>query len=133
MGYSTRFTGEIRIDPPIPFEDIAGQGFSRVERHGQTKDVALKVVEEPIPDDPGAYRRLAVAIVGLDGAFSAYEALPHAQEIVTRWGDGRTFSGRLDAKGDEAGDIWRLEIHDGRVVEVRPRIVWPDGSEEPQR
>ena len=129
MGYTTRFTGEIRIDPPIPFEDIAGQGFSRVERHGQTKDVALKVVEEPIPGEPGGYRRVAIAIVGLEGGFSCYDAIPHTQEIVDRWGKGRTFTGRLDAAGEDAGDMWRLVIRDGLAVEVRPRIVWPDEAE----
>ena len=129
MSYTTRFTDEIRIDPPIPFEDIEGQGFSNAERHGQTKDVSLKVVEEPIPGEPGGYRRVAVAIVGLSGGFSCYDAIPDTQEIIDRWGEGRTFTGRLNASGEDAGDIWRLEIRDGRVVKVEPRIVWPDGSE----
>ena len=129
MGYSTRFKGEIRIDSPIPFDDVTGHGFTREEPFKVTKDIRLKVVEEPIPGQPGGYRRIAVAIVGLDGGFSCYDAIPDTQEIIDRWGEGRTFTGRLDASGEEAGDVWRMEIRDGRADEVRPRIVWPDGSE----
>lgn len=129
MGYTTRFSGEIRIDPPIPYEDIAGQGFVREGREWATKDVRLKVVETPVDGTPGAYRREAVAIVGLGDAYSLPHAVEHAQEIVDRWGPGRTFTGRLDAEGEEAGDIWRLVIRDGRAQEVRPQIVWPEDEE----
>ncbi len=129
MGYTTRFTGEIRIDPPIPYETVTGSGFIREGRMTLEKDVELKLVEQPVDGEPGAYRRLAVAIVGLGDGFSLYDSVLHVQEIVDRWGSGRTFTGRLNAAGEEAGDVWRLEIYNGRAIEVRPRIVWPDGSE----
>jgi hypothetical protein len=125
MGYYTRFSGEIRIDPPIPFEEIKDTEFA-----GRDTDVTLKCVEVPVEGVPGAYRRVAVAIVEAN-EFSKYNAIPEVQWIIDRWGEGRRFTGRFDAKGEEPGDIWRLEIHDGRAVEVRPRIVWPDGTEEP--
>ncbi len=132
MGYYTRFSGEIRIDPPIPFEDAADSAFVLPEGPGFIKaDVALKVSEIPVDGQPGAYRRVCVAIVEAS-QFSKYNAVEEVQQIIDRWGAGRTFTGRFDAKGEESGDIWRLEIHDGRAVEVRPRIVWPDGTEESQ-
>lgn len=129
MGYTTRFKGEIRIVPPIPFEEISGHGFVHEGRSTVDKDVLLKVVERPVHAVPGAYRRVAVAIVGHGNAYTSYNAVPHVQQIVDRWGTGRTFTGRLNASGEEPGDVWRLEIQDGRAVEVRPRIVWPDGTE----
>jgi hypothetical protein len=46
---------------------------------------------------------------------------------------GHEFTGRLDCAGEETGDLWRLEVHDRQAVKVTPRIVWPDGSEEPSR
>jgi hypothetical protein len=129
MAYTTRFSGEIRIDPPIPAEEVAGTGFFHEGHRTASKDVRLKVVEVPVDGVPGAYRREAVAIVGLEGGFSCYDAVPHVQEIVNRWGAGRTFTGRLDAAGEEAGDVWRLLVRDGRAVEVRPQLVWPDDPE----
>jgi hypothetical protein len=134
MGYETRIRGEIRIDPPIPADELRGSGFVADRSASDiTKDVALYTVEQPIEGVPGAYGRVATAIVPVMSSYSAYEAVEHTQEIINRWGEGRTFTGRLDCSGQERGDLWRLEVHDGRAVEVRPRIVWPDGSEEEAR
>lgn len=134
MGYETRIRGEIRIDPPITADALKGSGFVADRSGGDiTKDVALYIVEQPVEGVPGAYRRVATAIVPVMSSYSAYQAVEHTQEIIDRWGEGRTFTGRLDCSGDERGDLWRLEIQDGRAVEVRARIVWPDGAEEEAR
>jgi hypothetical protein len=129
MSYTTRFRGEIRINPPIPADQTDNTGFGQPGTFG-AKDIALKVTEEPVDGVPGAYRRLAVAVVPVMGAYTAYRIVEHTQEIIDRWGDGRTFTGRIDCSGEEAGDVWRLEVHDGRAAEVRPRIVWADDTDE---
>lgn len=130
MSYDIRFSGEIRIDPPIPADEVLSAGFIEPGRYGD-RDVAVKVAEVPVDDTPGAYRRLVVAIVPSMSSYTAYDAVEHVQEIVSRWGEGRTFTGRLEGAGEEAGDLFRIEIQAGVAVEVRPRIVWPDGTEEP--
>lgn len=61
-----------------------------------------------------------------------YNIVDHVQEVINAHPD-HEFSGRLDCSGEESGDLWRLEVHDRRAVRVQPRIVWPDGSEEPTR
>jgi hypothetical protein len=128
VSYNIRFTGEISIDPPIPADDVLNAGFIEPGGYGD-RDVAVKVIEAPVEGMPGAYRRLVVAIVPSISSYTAYAAVDHIQEIVTRWGADRTFTGRLQGAGEEAGDLFRIEVQDGRAVEVRPRIVWPDGSE----
>lgn len=128
MSYDTRFSGEILIAPPIPAEEVLAAGFHEPGRYGD-KDMAVKVVEAPVEGVPGAYRRLAVAIVPSMSRYTAYDAVEHVQEIVSRWGGRRRFLGRITAVGEEAGDIWRLEVQGGRAVRVEPRILWPDGTE----
>ncbi|GGN39171.1 hypothetical protein FHR83_006776 [Actinoplanes campanulatus] len=128
MSYDVRFTGEIGIHPPIPADDVIAAGFHAPGRFGD-KDVAVTVIETPIDGVPGAYRRQVTAIAACMGSYTAYKAVEHVQEIVSRWGEGRTFTGYLQGWGEEPGDVFRIVIRDGRAVEVQPRIVWPDGSE----
>jgi hypothetical protein len=134
MGYSTRYTGQIDITPPIPVEDVIDSGFASGTGvfGGLDKDIALKVSEVPVEGTPGAYRRLAVALIPLiEGGYSGYHIVEHVQEVIDRWGEGRTFTGRLDCAGDESGDLWRLAVVDGRAVRIEPRIVWPDDEPTP--
>lgn len=128
MSYDTRFTGEILIDPPIPAEEVLAAGFQEPGGYGDM-DMAVKIVEAPVAGVPGAYQRLVTAIVPSMSRYTAYDAVEHVQEIIDRWGEGRRFLGRITAAGEEAGEIWRLEIHDGQAVRVEPRILWPDGTE----
>jgi hypothetical protein len=127
MAYETSFSGEIRIDPPIPAEALEGTGFTPDRHNGM--DVTLRISEIPVDGVPGAYRRMAVAVVPAMTRFSGYDIVEHLQRLLSLFGEGRTFTGRFDCAGEEAGDLWRLEVHDGRAVKVEPRIVWPDSSE----
>jgi hypothetical protein len=131
MGYEIRFSGEIRVDPPIPADAVTAAGFPEAGRYGG-KDVAVKVVEVPVEGVPGAYRRLVAAIVPCMSVYTAYQIDEHIQQVVSRWGEGRTFSGRIDCVDPIEGDQWRLQVRDGRVVTVKPRIVWPDDEQAPQ-
>lgn len=131
MSYDISFSGEIRIDPPIPADEVLAAGFIEPGSYG-AKDIAVKVTEEPVEGVPGAYRRLVVALVPAMGTYTAYQIQHHIQEVVDRWGEGRIFAGRIDCSDPNTGDLWRLEVHDGRVVKVEPRIVWPDGTEGSQ-
>ena len=134
MGYDIRFAGEIRIDPPIPADEVLAAGFIEPGRgRFGPKDFAVKVSEVPVDGVPGAYRRLVTAIVPVMSTYTAYHLVEHVQEIVDGWGEGRTFTGRLDCCDPNTGDLWRIEIHDGQAVKVKPRIVWPDGSGEAAR
>jgi hypothetical protein len=128
MGYYTRVIGEFRIEPPILWADVKGSPFLDQDSDYE----ALLRVEETAEELPEGtlVRREAVAIVPWsDDRYKAYNLIEHVQKIVDTFGAGRTFTGRFDCEGEENGDLWRLEIHGGKAVAVKPRIVWPDGSE----
>lgn len=131
MGYRTRYNGEIAISPPIPWGLVkdsvfANQGYDTPR--SDERDVKFRITEETVETDEGTLiRRQAVAIV------PSREDEPrdngtehHVQEIIGQFGDARTFTGRIDAEGEEAGDIWRVEIRDGQAVRVGVRLVWPE-------
>lgn len=129
MSYDINITGEILIDPPIPAEVLTKAGFPAPGTFG-AKDVAIKVVELPLRTAMGtAYYKAAVAIVPCMSSYTAYRLTEHVQQVVDHGSAGQTFTGHLQCCDPNTGDLWRLEIHDDRAVEVKPRIVWPDGSE----
>lgn len=128
MGYDIRFSGSIVIDPPIPADEVLAAGFGEEGCYG-AKDVAVTVAEEPVEGVPDAYRRLVTEIVPCMGTYTARDIEDHIQQIVDRWGEGRTFTGRIDCLDPIEGDRWRLSIRNGRLVKVTPQIVWPDEEE----
>ncbi|MFG1872198.1 DUF6205 family protein [Micromonospora arborensis] len=132
MGYDTRVTGAILISPPIPYAVLAGSRFlGWPYRRFVDKDCVLRVVEQvPEGGDGSLVRRVADAIVpAVQGPYSAHRLVDDVQDVLRIYGAERTFTGRLTCLGEEAGDIWRLEIHEGQAVRVEPRLVWPDGTE----
>jgi hypothetical protein len=135
MGYNTYFTGQIRIEPPLSWAEIRDSEFlpDRAWDNGFT--VKLNVVEETVETDDGTLaRRWADAIVPVtDDRYKAYDIVAHVQRLVDRYGNSHAFTGRLDAAGEDAGDLWRLTVRDGRAVKIQPQLVWPDDPEGGER
>lgn len=138
MGYDGRFSGVIAIVPPIPVTAIQTSPLPPVGDFlpFEQSDIAL-IVDEPVPpeateDGAAVVRRYATGIKAAMTLFSGYQLRNHVQDVVRIWGTGRTFTGHIECVGPE-GELRRIEVHDGRAVEVRPRIVWPDGTEEQRR
>jgi hypothetical protein len=132
MAYDIRLSGEIRIDPPIPADQLFAAGFPTPGIYGD-KDIAVRVEEIPVGGVPDAYRRIATALVPCLSTHPAYQILEHLQEVVDWWGEGRTFAGRINCCDPHTGDLWRIQVRDRRAVKVTPRIVWPDSAEETSR
>ncbi|GII88233.1 hypothetical protein Ssi03_62230 [Sphaerisporangium siamense] len=133
MGYVSYLSGEITIDPPIPWSQLHGSRFvCTPARKEYERLVWLRLVEEPVETDEGTLiRRSAVAIrVSTADELRADGLLREVQEIVAAHGEGHTFTGRILVRGSESPDIWRVRIVDGRAVEERPTLVWPDGVGE---
>jgi len=113
-----------------PFDDLPASWTDQDHGSRQSRrDALVRVVELPVDGVPGAYRRVGVAIVPAMSSFSGYDVTAHVQEIVSRWGDGRTFAGRIEVVAED-GEQWRVAVRNGRAVEFKPSIVWPDDSEE---
>ncbi|WP_432051761.1 DUF6205 family protein [Streptomyces xiamenensis] len=124
MGYNTRITGEIKISPPLTNREIAGSAFLP----GTTdRDVRLVVEEVTVETDDGTLiRRTATALEpSWEEPYKAYHLMEHITEAMTTW-PGHEFSGHLECSGEDAGDLWRVVVRDGRVERIEPRIVWPD-------
>ncbi|MFG1846873.1 DUF6205 family protein [Micromonospora carbonacea] len=131
MGYITRFTGEIAITPPIHWGDIKDSPFLPDNaRNRDGRDVMFRIAEAERDTLEGTLiARSAVALAPTwEDEMRGYDIVEHVQQVVDAH-PGHEFTGRLDCEGEEAGDLWRLEVHDRRAVKVTPRIVWPDGSE----
>lgn len=128
MGYTTRVTGEFAIEPPLAWPEFKDSEFAP---HNITcsyePDLILRVAEESVdtPDGPLLKRTATALVMRQIEEYRAYHLLEQVQQAVDAF-PGRTFAGRLECKGEEPGDLWRVVVHDGRATEVRPRIVWPD-------
>ena len=132
MGYNTTVTGEIRIEPPLKWADFKESPFNRTsaDAYDGTKNVELRVETETVETEDGPLmRKTAVAVIpawGGHGKF--YNLIEHVQQAIKAF-PGHTFTGRLECEGEDNSDMWRVVIRDGRAVELKPRIVWPDDDE----
>jgi hypothetical protein len=130
MGYTTNFNGEFVISPPLTWAEVRDSRFSP-DHFGQHRlDVKIRVGEQVTEDDEGTrIVRTGVALVpAYEDEMRGYNIVEHVQHFLDEH-PGHDLAGRLDCSGEDAADLWRLEIHDGHAVKVEPRIVWPDGSE----
>lgn len=134
MSYTSYLTGEITFDPPIPWSELQDSPFiCTPKRNEWDRLVWLRMVEEPVQTDEGTLiRKQAVAIRPSEGdELRAHGLCAEVQQIVAKHGKGRTFESFILVRGEESPDLWRVTVQDGKAVEVVPRIVWPDGTEEP--
>lgn len=128
MSYTTHVTGEFTIEPPLTWNEIKDSPFSPFPPAGDDRlELVLRVDEESVQTDEGPLcRRTASALVMVDiDEYRAHNLIDVVQRAIDAF-PGHTFAGRLDCEGEEAGDLWRVVIRDGRAVKVTPRIVWPD-------
>lgn len=133
MSYYSSVSGEIAIQPPIPWGLIADSPYLPDRAWNDNLTVRFRIEEETVTTDDGVLiRKSATALLPLaEDPYGARELVSDVQRVLDEFGsvDGRVFEGRFDCKGEADDDLWRLEVHDNRAVEVRARIVWPDGSE----
>jgi hypothetical protein len=127
MGYNTEVGGELTITPPLTWNEFKDSTFHVPTDAYADLDVKLAVTEETVDTDEGPLlRKTATALVPAWCApFKAYHLLEHVQQAIDAF-PGHTFSGHFGCSGEEAGDLWRVVVRDGRAVKVEPRIVWPD-------
>lgn len=138
MGYNTRYMGEIRIVPPIGWGELSDADKTWIDPWNSNHyyDCALQLDEEPVdtPDGTLTRKQVTAIIPASEDDYKGYGIVEAVQGIVDRWAPtGRTFGGYLECEGEEAGDLWRLAVVDGRATRIEPRIIWPDLSEEPKR
>lgn len=129
MGYASRYTGEIRIDPPLSWWSIRDSEYVP-GRNGRTAScVRFNIVETTEDTDDGVLlKRSAIGIMVCPEEHSHYEVERCVNEIVT--GYEANFSGFLEGIGED-GERWRIAVVDRgdldgvHVERFEPVITWP--------
>lgn len=133
MGYYSRISGDMTL--------------SRVLTHGEV--IAVNNVigcsgwfeldvwedEEETPNGRVIAKGADSIIVAFEDSGKAYRALEELQALIDALPEDVTVSGRFIRTGEEAPDISRyVPTANGRgVIEEKPVLRWPDGSEEQVR
>jgi hypothetical protein len=89
--------------------------------------VHLEVSSETVTTDEGMLTRFTsdAIVPSTDDSFKVYSLMEDVQKIVSDFPD-HTFSGYLYVEGEENDDMWRLYVKDGKAIQVKPEIVWPE-------
>jgi len=128
MSYTTHVRGEFAITPALAWPEFKDSEFAP---HNITEsydpDLILRVAEESVDTDDGPLlRRTATGLVMREiDEYNSRNLLAQVQKAVDSF-PGHIFTGRLECEGEENTDLWRVVIRDGRAVEVKPQIVWPE-------
>lgn len=133
MGYNTRFTGEITINPPLAWADIKDSPFmpANARRRGdQGRDLMFRIETDERETPEGVLSvRCAVALVSTwEDDARGYSIVAHLQEVVDAY-PTRGYHGRIDAEGEEAPDSWRLKVVDRKATRFEPIVTWPPESD----
>lgn len=123
MGYLSSAKGYISVTPGILEQQVEETPYCR---HG---DTTLEVTGVVSPINPNLVNP-SLIIPRYDDKFKAYDTIEELNGIVDRWGEGRVFSGYIEIQGEGDGigdiDLYRLAVKDGKVVEITPKLVWPE-------
>ena len=126
MGYYSRMTGRIDINPPLPWALFKDSPALRGRAGGLGTDVALVVETETFDTEDGVLtKRRAVAVEAAVGdSTKNYFVVEHLQAVIDL-APGRTFTGYLECVGED-GDVWRVKVVNGEAREIKPIMTWPD-------
>lgn len=117
MGYTTSFTGEITIDPPLAPEQVERLNKFCNERHGES-------------GHPGVWCDLSFSAdgtkFGWNGSEKTYVLDAWVQYLIRDYLQpwGVVANGELFAQGEEAGDVWKLVVKDNVVTRQAGRVVF---------
>lgn len=127
MGYRSWAEGSINVYPPIPRSLISDSSFAVEGWQGCTSLTFAGFC------DAGATE---IAPRWSD-KFKAYYIEDELKQIVEQWGEGRTFTGYIEIRGEGDGDgvgyldLWRLYVNSRNEVKtVQAKVVWPDVEED---
>ncbi len=125
MGYYSRYIGSIDIYPPIPASEIIDTSFiasgSGRDFRVPVKDVMLIPSGSDIDFPGSSYAAIAPT---MKDEYKGYNMAEDIQKIVDTYGEGRSFTGFIRAEGEEAGDIRRYSVIDGKVVVETAVTIW---------
>jgi hypothetical protein len=129
MGYYTRASGELEIQPSLTWTEIKDTPF--LVNDNDNDNLWIVDVEEEQEDVEGGLliHRRGTAVVPRYGDESRkyYDAETDLNQLVQTF-PGHEFIGYFELVGED-GERSRLKVINGRVKRFEPRLVWPEGSE----
>lgn len=135
MSYANHYTGAITITPPLNRRQVIEVHNGH---HISLTDVALRITEEETESADGEFitiRTSADAIIPLDIHYTGYNLASDIQSVIDHFPD-HTFSSHIEVQWDADFQETlpaRYVIQNRKVVQVRPRLVWPDEDDEDTR
>lgn len=130
MGYNSRVTGRIEIQPPLRWATIRSSDFTPVNRRSES--VVYELEDQTLDTNDGQHTVIrAVAVVpAVEDRQSHYglddELAQIGREVIAA---GSRLHGWLIRSGEEQGDVQRYTIGDsGVVITEAARLSWPDGT-----
>jgi hypothetical protein len=135
MGYASTVSGELTITPPLKWGQFKNNEFFEGSPTWKRNVPCIRLVDDKYEDEheDGTTTIITCEIVqpASEDRMKAYDLISEVQRLVDAF-PGHTFGGEFLVEGEQTGDIWKLVVGEDRKVEkIRPRIVWPDGTELP--
>jgi hypothetical protein len=133
MGYYSRVSGSIRINPPLTWAECKATGLLVEANKNVDSDVRLEIETETRDTEDGVvttHRGVALIPAWEDEA-KYYRLDDSLSRAVALAGGNHTFTGHLVREGEEQGDVERYSIVDGQVVTEKARMTWADGTAAP--
>jgi hypothetical protein len=132
MSYETTLTGEIQINPPLAWRDVQDSVFLEINaQHSKTgRQLRFVIEKKQVETNEGTLiRKEAVALVPTHSNWGSPATMQkHLQELVDAFPE-RIYTGRIDAEGEDNGDMWRLKVVNEVARVFLPKIVWEKESE----
>jgi hypothetical protein len=113
MGYSTRFTGRVTVEPPLTGREAAELlAFSETRHERDRPGHGFYCQWLPTEDRTG---------LEWDGEEKFYDGDLWMAVLIDRFlqPGGHVVNGVIDAEGEDPDDFWRLEVRDNVVYVVR--------------
>src|ERR1700722_5837598 len=131
MGYLSRFSGEIKIEPPIYWSKYKISKYLNTDDNFGYTSIVFRVSTLQQDTEYGeAITRKAIALVPVrEEAYKGYDILSEINDVINSF-PGHIFTGEIRAEGEDTGDIRRYVIVDNKVKEMKAEIIWPDGIKE---
>lgn len=136
MGYYSSVTGKIRIEPPLTHAEISqNPDWFKEDAYGGVEgvdgDISFEVTTGSRETGEGTltFKQAHSIIPWTDDSSKYYTLSESVQKLVSTY-PNHEYRGHLHIEGEDNDDIWRIYIRDGKVVEVRAELKWPEGYED---
>jgi hypothetical protein len=139
VGYYTRLSGGFNIEPPITYGEFIAAGYNEEDLVTPKKDLDLLgghgelffTIQRTRQKTTVGYKVDVTCsrVDAYEDQMKCYGLSDSVKRLVVDFGRTHTFSGTVNAFGEEDGDIWRIKaLVNGEMIEEHPKLVWPDGS-----